>query len=139
VPSLTPDSGASVGDIVEFVGVYDADATLWGEVSYWVGARLGRRHCSLCDVTHGMFRRKRAWDACTAAIPVPFAAYHRNDAPDDVRTHAAGTYPIVVARTSGGLVTAAGPADLDACHGDAEALATLLTEFTGFTGLTDPA
>ena len=36
----------------ELIGVYDADATLWGEVSYWVGARLGQRHCSLCDIMH---------------------------------------------------------------------------------------
>ncbi|GDX28913.1 hypothetical protein LBMAG13_13430 [Actinomycetes bacterium] len=29
----------------QLIGVYDADATLWGEISYWVGARLGVRHC----------------------------------------------------------------------------------------------
>ncbi len=38
--------------VTTLFGVYDADATLWGEMSYWVGARLGVRHCGLCDITH---------------------------------------------------------------------------------------
>ena len=28
-------------NITELIGVYDADSTLLGEVSYWIGARLG--------------------------------------------------------------------------------------------------
>ena len=27
-----------------------------GELTYWVGARLGRRHCSLCEITHARDR-----------------------------------------------------------------------------------
>ncbi|MCE2710061.1 MAG: hypothetical protein LW596_04620 [Ilumatobacteraceae bacterium] len=65
----------------ELIGVYDADATVWGEVSYWIGARLGRRHCGLCDITHGVFTRKAEWQACEDRLPVPFSAYHRNDQP----------------------------------------------------------
>jgi hypothetical protein len=48
----------------EYIGVYDADATLWGELSYWVGARLGVRHCALCEVTHGLVRRNAEWGSC---------------------------------------------------------------------------
>ena len=82
--------------VLEFIGVYDADATLWGEVSHWVGARLGRRHCSLCDITHGLFTRRRAWTACAEELPVEFVAFHRNDAPDDAITsiiHPLGLQP----------------------------------------------
>ena len=35
----------------ELIGVYDADATIIGEISYWIGARLGIRHCSLWAFT----------------------------------------------------------------------------------------
>ena len=42
--------------IVRLIGVYDANGTLSGELAYWIGARLGRRHCSLCDITHGSVR-----------------------------------------------------------------------------------
>ncbi len=50
-PDLDP-----VRHVVRLIGVYDADGTLRGELGYWVGARLGRRHCSLCDITHALRR-----------------------------------------------------------------------------------
>jgi hypothetical protein len=86
--------------IVEFIGIYDADATIWGELSYWVGARLGRRHCALCDITHGMFARRRDWAECVSELPVAFHSFHRNDAPIDALVVAAGKFPVVLARKS---------------------------------------
>lgn len=56
------------------VGVYDADHTLRGELSYWVGARLGRAHRALCDITHGTLRVKADWRACRSGLPVAFDA-----------------------------------------------------------------
>ncbi len=58
--------------IVRLVGVYDADGTVRGELAYWVGARLGRRHCALCHITHGSVRQRPEWKACRAGLPVPF-------------------------------------------------------------------
>ena len=112
--------------IREFVGVFDADATLRGELSYWVGARLGVRHCALCDVTHGLFRRKAEWDRCAAELAVPFTTYHRDDAPADVRAAAAGAYPVVLARTDRGLEIALAAAQIAACGGSPAALVDLL-------------
>ena len=45
----------------ELIGVYDADGTLLGEARYWIGARLGRTHCSLCEITHGLFTERADW------------------------------------------------------------------------------
>lgn len=88
--------------ITELIGVYDADATLIGELSYWIGARLGVRHCSLCDITHSLFRVKSAWLSAASKLKsesdISFKAYHRNDQPDDVRAVLDGAYPAVVAR-----------------------------------------
>ena len=86
--------------IDEFIGIYDADSTLRGELSYWIGARLGRTHCSLCDITHGVFTKKKEWERCSSELPVPFRTYHRNDAPQDALNVAAGSFPIVLARRS---------------------------------------
>lgn len=89
--------------IDEYIGVYDADSTIIGEVSYWIGARLGRRHCSLCELTHGMFTVRSEWKECLPSLGVPFVTFHRNDAPADVLDAADGSFPIVLARSTDGL------------------------------------
>ena len=105
----------------ELVGVYAADGTVWGELSYWVGARLGRAHCALCDITHGTFREKDEWRACRADLPVSFQAVHRDEMPADVAS-AVGELPAVVGRTDDGVILVLGPAALAACEGDPRAL-----------------
>lgn len=111
-----------VRSVERLVGVYDADHTLRGELSYWIGARLGRAHCSLCDITHGMFRQRADWKACREGIPVRFDTYHRDDQPDAVRAALAGVAPAVVAETNDGVVVLLGPDELAACHGSPEHL-----------------
>lgn len=104
------------------VGVYDADGTRMGEAAYWIGARLGRRHCALCDITHGAVRERRDWRQCKVALPVPFETHHRDDQPADIRAAAGGLVPVVVARTTTGAVLLLSPTDLAACDGSAEGL-----------------
>ncbi len=103
--------------IIRLVGVYDAIGTRRGEVSYWIGARLGRAHCSLCDITHGTFRTKSAWRQCRDGLPVEFDTYHRDDQPDAVRTATADLSPTVVAETDSGIVVLLAPPALEACAG----------------------
>ena len=118
-------------DVTEFVGVYDADSTLIGEVSYWIGARLGRTHCSLCELTHGVFTVKSEWKQCSRGLAVPFRTFHRNDAPADVLSAAAGRFPVVMARTGGGLVTVMDDAALERFSGDTGSFAHALQEWLG--------
>jgi hypothetical protein len=47
------DANGSTRSIRRLVGVYNANGTVGGELAYFLGARLGRAHCSLCDITHG--------------------------------------------------------------------------------------
>lgn len=82
----------------EFIGIYDADSTLMGEVSYWINARLGKTHCSLCELTHGVFTKKNEWKSCVSSLSVPFHTFHRNDAPEQALEVAHGRFPIVLAR-----------------------------------------
>jgi hypothetical protein len=115
-------SGPPTREIVRLVGVYDADSTLRGELSYWIGARLGRAHCSLCDITHGLLRERPEWKTLRSALPVPFDTYHRNDQPDSVRATIGGSAPAVVAETAGGTVRLLGPTELVECRGSIDAL-----------------
>lgn len=122
--------------IVRLVGVYDADSTLRGELSYWVGARLGRRHCSLCEITHGSVRQRPEWKTCRAGLPVPFDTYHRNDQPAAVRTAADGVAPVVVAQTETGHVVLLTSTELEACEGSIEKLTDAITTAAKRLGLT---
>jgi hypothetical protein len=105
------------GRIERLVGVYDADGTLRGELSYWLHARVGRAHCALCDITHGLVRVKGEWKDSRASLPVEFETFHRDDQPDAVRAGTGDVAPVVVAVTDTGVVTLLGPDELEACAG----------------------
>lgn len=115
--------------IIEIIGVYDADSTLVGEVSYWIGARLGKTHCSLCELTHGLFTVKSEWKSCERALSVPFTTYHRNDAPADVLTSAAGQFPVVLARTTDELTVILTREHLESFEGDTETFGHWLNNY----------
>src|SRR3954467_4106657 len=121
VAMTSPDAPAS-RQIVRLVGVYDADATVRGELAYWIGARLGRRHCSLCEITHGSVRQRPEWKACRADLPVQFDTFHRNDQPDAIRAASGGQAPVVIAETDSGHVPLLDPGDLAACQGSIDRL-----------------
>ena len=89
--------------ITRLIGVYDADGGLRGELAYLAG-KIAGRHCSLCDITHSPVRRRQAWDAYAAGLPVPFELLHRNERTADVRAATTGKEPCVVARTDDGRV-----------------------------------
>ena len=130
----SPDA-APTQRIVRLVGVYDADSTLRGELSYWVGARLGRRHCSLCDLTHGSVRQRPEWTACQAGLPVPFDTFPRNDQPASVRAAANGQAPVVVAETDTGHVLLLAPGELDTCEGSIDRLVESIEQSAERLGL----
>ncbi|CAA9396025.1 MAG: hypothetical protein AVDCRST_MAG47-3137 [uncultured Nocardioidaceae bacterium] len=59
--------------------MYDADGGLRGEASYVIGKLLGRRHCSLCDITHSPVRRRPEWDAMVARLGLSLRLAHLNE------------------------------------------------------------
>jgi hypothetical protein len=132
---MTLPSDASAHRIVRLVGVYDADSTFRGELAYWVGARLGRRHCALCDITHGTVRQRPEWKESQARLPVPFDTFHRDDQPDSIRTAAHGQAPVVVAATDAGHVLLLAPSDLNACKGSIDRLVDAIEQSAARLGL----
>jgi hypothetical protein len=134
--AMSSSDAASTQQVVRLVGVYDADGTLRGELAYWIGARLGRRHCSLCEITHGSVRPRPEWKTCQAGLPVPFDTFHRNDQPDMVRAAASGQAPVVVAETDAGHVLLLAPSDIDACDGSIDRLLDAIEHAAAGLGLT---
>jgi hypothetical protein len=122
-----PENQDPPAPLTRLVGVYDADGTLAGELSYWVGARLGRRHCALCDVTHGTFREKSEWRAVSERLPVPFTAVHLDERDELVARTSRGEEPCVVAvRADGSASVAVSRESLERCEGSPAALGDLL-------------
>jgi hypothetical protein len=121
--------------VVRLVGVYDADGTPWGELRYWVGARLGRTHCSLCEITHGLVRERGSWQACRALLPVAFDTFHRDDQPVGARAGAGGRVPAVLAETTVGWTLLLGPDEIAACDGSGDALVLAMRVAAGAAGL----
>lgn len=115
--------------VTEFIGVYDADSTVVGEISYWISARLGRSHCSLCELTHGLFTIKSEWKQCERDLSVPFTTFHRNDAPADVLAVVNGQFPVVLARSEDGLSIVLSGSELESFNGHTDQFAEWLHNF----------
>lgn len=130
-----PPEAASAPTVARLVGVYDADGSLRGELAYWVGAGLGRAHCSLCDITHGRVRERTDWKACRAELPVRFDTFHRDDQPTAVRSALGGVLPAVVAETAAGVVLLLGPDELAACDGSTSRLTAAIEDAVARAGL----
>jgi hypothetical protein len=111
------------------VGVYDANGSIPGEIAYWVGARLGTRHCALCEITHGLFREKARWREVVEALPLPFEAVHLDERSPEVAEASDGRTPCVLAAHADGSVDLLlGPEELEVMGGDPSRLAAGLSE-----------
>jgi hypothetical protein len=120
--------------VVELVGVYDADGTIAGEIRYWLGARIGTAHCSLCEVTHGLFTQRSEWREWRTSLEIPFNLFHRNDMPEEV-AKASSELPMVAARTADGIMILLGPTELDRCDGDLRTFLEVLDAALDSAGL----
>lgn len=91
-------------EIARIIGVYDADGSVIGELSYFLRARIGRAHCALCDITHGRLRERADWRASRERLPVPVVTFHRNDQPTRIRVAGGFAPPVVLAETTQGNI-----------------------------------
>ena len=132
---VEPEAKVERSDIVRLVGVYDADGSLRGELTYWVGARLGRRHCALCDITHGIVRERQDWRQCRDELGIDFDTVHRDEASADVMAVIGGALPAVVAVTPDGVTRLLGPEELARCQGSPASMVDAIREAAHRLGL----
>jgi hypothetical protein len=121
-----------------FIGVYHASGTPWGELSYWLRARMGTTHCALCDITHGAVREKAEWQTCRRQLPVAFDTVHLNERDDRLAAFTDERTPCVVADTSAGLVMVVDTAELAACDGAPACLIEAVARNAAAVGLELP-
>ena len=132
-------NGTRTRTIRRLVGVYNANGSVSGELAYFIGARLGRAHCALCDITHGLVRERATWKTFRAGLSVPFDAYHRDDQPSDVRPVHEDHLPVVLAATDDEYVVLLGPDELSACAGSIKRFAHAIDTAVTRVGLIWPS
>jgi hypothetical protein len=118
--------------------VYDADGSVRGELTYFIGARLGRAHCALCDITHGLLRERGEWITWRERLPVPFETFHRDDQPSEIRAAHGDGAPAVLAETDARLVLLLGPDELEMCSGSVQEFSDALDSAVTRTALLWP-
>lgn len=107
--------------ITRVIGVYDAEGTLRGEISYLLRRTLAGEHCALCDITHGLVRMRSSWERCAADFTerhgVAVHLAHRDDAPLSVLDDASFRAPAVyLERLDGTVELLMTAADLARCE-----------------------
>jgi hypothetical protein len=116
--------------------VYDADKTIRGELSYWIGHHIvGNVACSLCDISHGPFRQKQVWTQWVdglASRGIEVVTLHRNDLANpqyaDLSAVVDARFPCVVAQHADGTLTfLLGKAELETCNGQVDQLDALIS------------
>lgn len=121
-------------NVERYVGVYNAEGSLRGELAYFVGKRLGRAHCALCDITHGLVSTKPAWQSCRLDLAVRFDTVHLDERDAALVELTEGRTPCVVAEGDGWSEVLLGPAELEKCHGSPNALVAALAQATAERG-----
>jgi hypothetical protein len=125
---------------MRFVGVYDADGDLRGELAYLWGKTRGLRHCGLCDITHGPLRRKREWDRFVAGLAVEVDLLHLDERAPEVTAAMAGhSAPVVLAVDEAGrFEVVIEAAELSSYGGSVARLGERLTEILERSGAAAP-
>ena len=118
----------------EFVGVYDADGGIRGELSYVFGKLRGTRHCALCDVTHSPIRRKREWDEFVDRLGVAFELLHLNECGPEV-VALSEPAPFVAGRIDGQLLVLLSADELEHMSGSVDRFEAVLRETLQRRGL----
>jgi glutaredoxin len=129
------ESGGSDVVVHRLIGIYHASGTPWGELSYWLKARIGSTHCALCDITHGAVREKAEWQTCRRQLAAPFDTVHLNERDPQLTEFTKNRTPCIVADTSAGLIMVVDAAELAACEGNPSDLIDTIARNSDALGL----
>ena len=103
-------------------GVYNAEGTLRGEITYMINKLRGRGACALCDITHGWNPLgKQSWRERCADSPLEVTLLHLEELSAEQR-EAMGRAPAFIARRQDRWVSVMSEAEIIECAGDPDEL-----------------
>lgn len=81
----------------KIIGVYNANGGLIGELQYVVGKIIKKKHCSLCDITHGFsIKAKDTWVKQVESFPIKIETKHLNELDSDILSMIRDNVPCVI-------------------------------------------
>ena len=113
---------------MHLIAIYDADASITGEIRYLLRKVFSNNTCALCDLTHGWNPLgKSAWRRRPETEP-NVIWLHRDEAPEGLLNAVDGELPCVIADHGHRVEILLDNEALKACEGDFATFTALLEE-----------
>lgn len=100
--------------------IYNADGTFLGELKYMVNKYLYGLKCSMCEITHNTFTKKKQWISKISGLNVNLKTVHLDEQKRDLFEFSKGKTPCVVKETEKGFSLIFSDDDLNKFNGDVE-------------------
>jgi hypothetical protein len=115
--------------------IYNADSGVYNTLSDMAHKLLSPETytCSLCNITHGVFKERDEWRSFIETLPVACTFLHRDDFYQQYPEHRNLPLPALLMQKNGELVEFMDQASLAACHSVKE-LSSLILDRLGERG-----
>ena len=105
----------------KIIGIYNANGSLLGEMRYLFDKVFLKKHCALCDITHGMsYKAKSTWLEQVERFPIPIETLHLDEISNDIRQVVADKVPCVVIVDGDSINIVMSNEKLQACNSNPE-------------------
>ncbi|WP_288775173.1 hypothetical protein [uncultured Psychrobacter sp.] len=105
----------------KIIGIYNANGSLLGEMRYVFDKVFLKKHCALCDITHGMsYKAKRTWLEQAERFQIPIETLHLDEISNDIRQVVADKVPCVVIVDRDSINIVMSSEELQACDSNQE-------------------
>ena len=111
--------------IDKLVGIYNANGSIFGELTYLFGKLTGHSDCALCDITHGPLKQKADFRDAQQALCISFENLHLNELDSEFNAFKASA-PCIISIYGSEYSLFITSAELKQCKGDVDQLFDLI-------------
>lgn len=112
----------------QIYAIYNAEASVLGELRYLAQKLSGGASCSLCNITHGLNPWGKAQWRAGSSTHAPIVWLHSDEQSEALAVFTKGQLPAVVVRCDESYVEAINAEELAACQGNYLAFERLLSQ-----------